>query len=101
MFGMNNFSRWFEKETFNRSACVLKHLLEDKRVGKVLYIDLLPQTINQGIRSYVKNQILMPREKVISRDVFSTCRQIQTSKILNVSKGFFVYSTVDSVLEKK
>ena len=101
MFGMNNFSRWFEKETFNRSAYILKNLLEDERIGKIFYIDLLPFTTKQGIKSYIKNQILTSRGKIIHRDFFSICREIQTSEFLNVSKGFFVYSTIDSVFGEK
>ncbi|PKL72471.1 hypothetical protein CVV26_01435 [Candidatus Kuenenbacteria bacterium HGW-Kuenenbacteria-1] len=105
IFGMNNFSRWFEKETFNRSAYILKNLLEDKRIGKVLYIDLLPCTKKQGIKSYIRNQIQAPQKKIIYRDVFSICRQIQSvswqTEFLNISKGFFVYSTIDSVFREE
>lgn len=101
MFGMNNFSRWFEKETFNRNAYILKNLLEDKRIGKILYIDLLPRTIEQGIKSYIKNQVLGSREKIIYRNFFSICRQIKSASFLNISKGFFIYSTVDSVFREE
>jgi glycosyltransferase involved in cell wall biosynthesis len=101
MFGMNNFSRWFKKETFNRNAYILKNLLEDKRIGKVLYIDLLPNTIERGIKSYIKNQILRSREKIIYRDFFSVCHQAQTSEFFNTSKGLFYYSTIDSIFGEK
>ncbi|MFH1838512.1 MAG: glycosyltransferase [Candidatus Kuenenbacteria bacterium] len=105
MFGMNNFSKWFEKETFNRSANILKNLLEDKRIGKVFYIDLLPHTIKGGAINYIRNCFFKKhetsREKIIHRDFFSVCHQIQISEFLNVSKGFFAYSTVDSIFGEK
>jgi len=90
---MSKYSDW-QKGIANRNYHILHNLVKRDEVNKVIAIDFLPFSWKHTIKTFIYNQILKDtRGTVIYGDLTSRCWQI-SSKIL-------VYSTIDSVLNKK
>lgn len=93
MFNMSKYSDW-QSGIVNRNYHVLHNLAERNRINKILTVDFLPYNLRKGVKTFIKDQILLDtRGSVIYGDFTSRCWQI-SSKIL-------VYSTIDSCLNKK
>jgi glycosyltransferase involved in cell wall biosynthesis len=90
---MSKYSDW-QKGIANRNYHVLHNLVKREEVNKIIAVDFLPFTWPKVIKTYIQDQILGDTKgTIIYGDLTSRCWQI-SSKIL-------VYSTIDSVLNRK
>src|SRR4030042_2395274 len=93
MFNMSKYSDW-QKGVVNRNFHVLHNLAKRDEINKIIAVDFLPFNWKKALKSFFLDQILRDtRGTIIYGDLTSQCWQI-SSKIL-------VYSTFDSVLNKK
>lgn len=93
MFNMSKYSDW-QKGIANRNYHILHNLVKRDEINKVIAVDFLPFNWKKAIKTFIYDQILKDtRGSIVYGDLTSRCWQI-SSKIL-------VYSTIDSILNKK
>jgi len=86
MFNMSAYTEW-EKGISNRNYHVLKTLLNDERVEKILAVDYLPHTWKRAVRNYKENIIQAGSKKeIIAKSV--------TSKTYKIDEKLYVHSSV-------
>ncbi|MDD5341181.1 MAG: glycosyltransferase [Patescibacteria group bacterium] len=93
MFNMSKYSDW-QKGVVNRNFHILHNLAKRDEINKIIAVDFLPFNWKRAIKTFIYDQILKDtRGTICFGDLTSQCWQI-SSKIL-------VYSTIDSILNKK
>jgi hypothetical protein len=90
---MSKYSDW-QKGVVNRNFHILHNLVKRDEINKIIAVDFLPFNWKRAVKTFIYDQILKDtRGTIIYGDITSQCWQI-TSKIL-------IYSTIDSILNKK
>jgi glycosyltransferase involved in cell wall biosynthesis len=93
MFNMSKYSDW-QKGVVNRNFHVLHNLTKRDEINKIIAVDFLPFSWKKAIRTFISDRIINDNKgTILSSDLTSRCWQIN-NKIL-------VYSTINSVLNKK
>jgi teichuronic acid biosynthesis glycosyltransferase TuaH len=91
---MSRYSDWTESGVVNRNYHILQTLAKDERVNKIIAVDFLPFNWKRALKTIWKDQIKKDRRgEVLYGDL--------TTQAWQVSSKVIVYSTFDSVLNKK
>lgn len=85
MFNMSAYSEW-EKGVENRNRHILKQLQDSEKVGKILAIDYLPQTLKRALRVYQEDILAKGKSELVFKSVFS--------RAMKINKKLTVFSSV-------
>ena len=85
MFNMSSYAEW-ERGVQNRNYHILRGLLNDDRVGRIVAVDYLPHTLKRAVRNYQENLLSRPLGKVLKKSLLT--------RAVSVNERLTVYSSV-------